>query len=68
MITWWACPTSIVLVFHVSRLGYLESLLYIVQHTEIPHPPGRTTFVIIFYPPISLINLGKLTTYQSCIL
>ena len=48
MITWCYCPTHIILVFNVSCFNYLESLLYLFQHTEIPHPPVRTTVVIIF--------------------
>ena len=48
MINCWDCPTSIIIVFYVSCLSSLESLMDIFQHTEISHPPGSTTLVMIF--------------------
>ena len=68
MITWWTWTTLIILVFHVSCFNSLESLMDIVQHISTPHPPGRTTLVVIFYTLLSFINLGKFITYQYWIL
>ena len=68
MITWWAWTTSIILVFHVSCFGSPDSLLGLFQYTAITHPSGRTTLVIIYYHPLSFINIGKLITCQSWIL
>ena len=68
MITWWTWPTFIILVFHFSRFNSLESLLDLVQRTAIPHPPGRTTLVIIFYTHSPFIHIGKSITYQYWIL
>ena len=64
MITWWDWPTYIILVFHVSRFNYLESLLDLVQHTATLHPPGRATLVIIFIHlfPFSILVISSLTS------
>ena len=47
---------------------YLESLPDLVQHTAIPHPPGRTTLVIIFihFFPFSILLISSLTNPVSC--
>ena len=52
MITWWDCTTLFIIVFRVSSLSSLESLMDLVQNTATPHPPDRTTLVIIFYYPL----------------
>ena len=68
MITWWDWPTFIIFVFRVSRLSSLESLMDLVQHTAIPHPPGRNTLVIIFilFFPLSILVNSLLTSPGSC--
>ena len=65
MITWWDWPTFFIIVFRVSWFISLDSLLDIFQNPAIPHPPGRTILVIIFYPLFSFINIDKSITYQS---
>ena len=68
IITWWAWPNFIILVFRVSNFNSLESLLGIVQNTEIYRPPGRTTLVIIFifFFPLSILVNSLLTSPGSC--
>ena len=68
MITWWDCPTFVILVFRVSCFNSLDSLMDLVQHTAIPHPPGRTTLVIIFilFFPLSILVNSLITSPGSC--
>ena len=68
MITLWACPTFIILVFRFSSLNYLESLLDLVEHTGILNPLGSTTLVIIFviFFPSSILVNSLLTSPGYC--
>ena len=59
MIHWWDWPTFIIIFFYVSCFSSLESLLNLVQNTATPHPPGRTTLVIISILFFSLSILVK---------
>ena len=68
MITWLAWPNLIIIVFHVSRFSFPESLLDLFRHTAITHSPVRTTLALIFYTFLYFINIGKLITYHSWIL
>ena len=61
MITWWAWTISIILVFHVSNFGSLESLLDLFHHTANPLPQVRTTLVIIFILFFNFSILVKLS-------
>ena len=68
MIIWWDWHTYIILVFCVSCLNYLESLLDLFQYTATPHTPGRPTLVIIFIHlfTFSILVISSLTSPGSC--
>ena len=68
MITWWDCTTFIIIVIHVSCFNSLESMLDLVQHTAIHHPPDRTTLVIIciLFFPLSILLSSLITSPGSC--
>ena len=68
IVTWWACPTSFNPVFRFSCFVFLLSHIWILSSTAIPHPPCRTTLLIIFLSSFHFINIGKSITYQSRIL